>query len=467
MSGVVSYIPARDNLLATLFFLASVILYILYKEAYFKKYNLLLYLGSFLAFLLALLSREVSFVIPFVILLYLYCFDGKNKAPQKSQPSLLWLFFIALAIYAYLRSTVLNFAGERLLETTTGQVPLYLRLLTTSKVLMIYLRLLLFPTGLHMEWNIKPATSFMQDEAFLSVVGLCIIAVFTYVLSRTSKLKFFAIGWFLITLVPYSNIFPLAYFMGEGWLYIPSVGFFALAAIYLSELMKRSKLWSITVIRVVIFTVACYGFLTLRRADVWADPVKLYTEILKYSPDSSKARINLGVVLAESGSHEKAMERYQEAAKLAPTDSGIRANIGVVYADKNKYDAALEEFKKAVELNPEDYVAHMNIGIVYKKQGDFKKALEEYQKAISLNPNYPLAYNNIGNTYLETGQYDEAIGFYKKAIGIDPNNAPFYSNLGKAYKNKEMPIKARESFEKALQLDPNHRDAVEGLESLN
>jgi len=462
LSWPVNYVASRADLLSVFFILIAAISYIFYKE----RGNYLLFLFSLICFILALLSKEVAIIFPFILLLYLHCFPKQTKEPKKSSPNLVWVFFILIIIYVLLRATILNFTQGKLLETTTGMLPIHIRLLTTSKVFMIYLKLLAIPTGLHMEWNIDPATSFLQDEVFLSVVGLLIIAGFTYFLFRTSKLKFFAIGWFFLTLVPYSNIFPLNYFMGEGWLYVPSIGFLTLLAIYLSELQKKSKIWSIAVVSAAVFLILFYGFLTVKRADVWADPVKLYTEVLKYSPNNTKARINLGVLLAKSGSYEEAVKKYKEVAKLMPNDPGVHSNLGTVYANKEMYDMALEEFKKAVEFNPKDYVAHNNIGILYKQKGDIKKAIEEYTKALEINPSYPLTYNNIGNIYLESGQYDAAIRFYKKAINIDPNNAAFYGNLGKAYKNKGMIEEARESFEKALKLNPGHKDATEGLSDI-
>jgi tetratricopeptide (TPR) repeat protein len=379
-----------------------------------------------------------------------------------------------MAIYVLLRSTVLNFTEGKFLETTTGQLPLYLRLLTTSKVFMIYLRLLFLPLGLHMEWDIEPARSFFQDEVFLSVIGLFVIGVFTYLLSHRSRLKFFAISWFFIMLFPYSNVIPLNYFMGEGWLYLPSIGFFTLGAVYLSELARRSRVCSFMVIFIVVSLVVFYGILTFRRADLWADPIKLYTEVLRYSPNNTKARINLGVLLAEAGSYEEAEKRYKEAAKLLPDDASVHSNLATIYAkkanmyaDKKMYDLSLEQFEKAITLNPEDYVAYNNIGIIYKQKGNIRKAMESYTKALEINPNYPLTYNNIGNIYLETAQYEAAIRFYKKAINLDPNKAAFYANLGKAYRNNGMTQKAKETFQKALQLDPAHKDAADGLGSLN
>ena len=468
LSGVPNYVAARADLLSALFFIVGIISYILYREMMVERRGIFLYLTSMLCFIVALLSKEIAVVFPFILLLYLSCFSKEQKQPKKKKPNLIWPFFIIIAVYVLLRVTVLDFTGGKLVETTTAPIPLYNRLLTTSKVFMIYLRLLVLPIGLHMEWNIEPARSFLQDEVFLSVVGLFIIGCFGYFISRTSKLKFFGIAWFFIMLVPYSNIYPIAYFMGQDWLYMPSVGFFALLAIYLSELGRRSRWWGYTVICITTSLILFYGLLTFKRADVWADPVNLYVEVLRYSPNNTKARINLGVLLARAGSHEEAMKRYKEVAKILPRGSSeVHGNIGSIHADNKRYGMALQEFERAVELNPNDYVAHTNIGIIYKKSGNFKRAEEKYKKALSINPNHALAYNNLGNIYLQTKRYDKAIDYYKKAIELSPHMAPFYENLGKAYRENGMYQKARESFEKALQLDPALKDAKSNLKSLN
>jgi len=451
----VYYISSRADLLAGFFFLISAILYILFQRKHGR--GLFLHILSLFCFALSLLSKEVGLILPFILLFYISCFRREQKKTEKNLQSFIWTFLLILAIYIFLRSTVFNFAKERLLETTTGQIPIHLRLLTASKAFMIVLRLLLVPIGLHMEWSIEPATSFFQDEFFLSVVGLTVVGIFAYFLSRTSRLKFFFIGWFLIALIPHANIFPLNYFLVEMWLYIPSIGFFALLATYLSELKSRSRFLSSAVNCTVIVMVIFYGFLTVKRADVWAEPVKLYTEILRYSPENTKARINLGVILSKSGSDAKAMELYKEVVDLGD-DAKVHVELGNIYANKGMYDQALEEFQKAVEINPNNFVAHNNIGIIYRKKGQLENAMEEYRKALRVNPNYPLTYNNIGNIYLDRGQYDTAIEYYSKAVNLDPNKAGFYENLGEAYKKKGMPQESSKYFEKASELKSDRKN---------
>lgn len=467
LSGPVYYISARADLLSALFFLLTITLYVLYTKEEISTKGILLLLCSILCFVLAVLSKEVALIAPFMLILYNMCFGRAKTFNRSRKPAaLIWPYFTILIVYIFLRATSLNFTGDKLSQTTTAVFPLYIRLFTMSKVFMIYLRLLLFPVGLHMEWNIEPASSFFQDEVFLSIVGILVVFIFSYLLFRTSRQKFFFIAWFFMMLLPYSNVFPLNYFMGEGWLYVPSIGFFGLVLLYLSEWRLKSKALSLVIIALLVFMIAAYMVLTVKRADVWLDPVKLYNEVLKYSPKSGKARINLGTILAKSGAYEEAIQKYKEALKIAPNDAGAHASLGTAYANIKKYDLALDEFKKSVELNPKDYIAHNNIGILYKQKGEIKKAMQEYSEALKLNPNYSPTYNNIGNIYLEQGQYDSAIGFYKKALNLDPNEAIFYANLGKAYRNKGMRDNARESFQNALELNPENQDALEGLKSL-
>jgi len=421
LSGPAAYISARADLLSAFFFLISMILYVLYKEGYFKGYGFLIYLGSLSTFLLGLLSKEIAFVVPFVFLFYLFCFSNEKMRLEKSRRNLIWVFFIIIAIYGYLRFTVLSFTEGKLIETTTAAIPLYNRLLTTSKVIMVYLRILLFPVGLHIEWNIEPAMSFMQDEVFLSMVGLFIIGCFSYFLYKTSKVKFFFIGWFFVVLLPYCNIYPLAYFMGDGWLYIPSMGFFALLSMYLSDLSKRSKIWLYVVSIMFLFLIFFYSLLTIKKGEEWADPVKFWSQTVKFSPKSYKAHLELGVVLAKKG-------LYQDAEK---------------------------EMQKALELNPRDYAGYSNMGNIYKIKGDFKKAEEAYKKSIELNPKHANSYSNLGNIYLQANRYDEAIDCYKKAIELNPYMADFYRNLSIAYKSKGMIQEGEASFKKAIELNPN------------
>lgn len=433
LSGPVNYIAARADLLCTMFFLISMNLYVAYKESHMQRRPYLMYIGSLLAFLFALLSKEMAFVIPFVFLFYLACFSDEKVRLVKSRPALIWVFLIVIAIYGYLRATVLNFSAGNMIETTTAGIPLYNRLLTTSKVIMVYFKLLLMPIGLHTEWYIEPARSFMQNEVFLSVVGLFIIGCFSWFLYSTSRVKLFFLGWFFIWLLPYSNIYPLPYFMGEGSLYIPSIGLFALLSMYLSEMSRKSKIWLYAVVSVVIFLTGFYGFLTVKDSQKWFDSIKFWSQTVKYAPKSYKANLELGTAYAKNGDYKNA-EPY---------------------------------LKRALELNPKDHATHNNLGNVYKLTGQLGKAEEEYKKAIQLNPEHANSYGNLANIYFRMEKYEEAVANYKKAIELNQYMPEFYMNLGLLYHKRGMMQEARDSFDKVLQIDPGNQKAQELLKSVD
>ncbi|MEK6732499.1 MAG: tetratricopeptide repeat protein [Candidatus Omnitrophota bacterium] len=175
--------------------------------------------------------------------------------------------------------------------------------------------------------------------------------------------------------------------MGEGWLYIPSIGFFALIAIYLSELMKRSKAWSFAVIFIACSMLLFYSFLTIERNNAWSDSIRLSEESLKYSPDNAKFIMNTGIDYKKKGNLKKAMEEYEKALKLDPNYPLIYNNIGNIYLETGKYDDAIKSYKKAIEIDPSVGTFYANLGKAYQNKMMHKEAVDSFEKALNLNPN--------------------------------------------------------------------------------
>lgn len=59
-------------------------------------------------------------------------------------------------------------------------------------------------------------------------------------------------------------------------------------------------------------------------------------------------------------------------------------NRGVVYADKGQHDRAIDNFNKALELNPNSAKAYNNRGITYGNKGQHDMAIADFQKACDM-----------------------------------------------------------------------------------
>ena len=135
----VAYISGRADSLAALFMLLCLILYI--KQI--RSKGLSLYLLALLSYVLALLSRESSLIIPVLLILYHYCFKQRLKLGK-----LLPILGISF-IYIVLRLTVL----KSLLLNLPYSATLWQRTPGFFVAITSYLRLLFLPFNLHMEYG--------------------------------------------------------------------------------------------------------------------------------------------------------------------------------------------------------------------------------------------------------------------------------------------------------------------------
>lgn len=192
---------------------------------------------------------------------------------------------------------------------------------------------------------------------------------------------------------------------------------------------------------------------------------------------------NIGIVYAEQGYYDKALEYHQKALlireKVLGTEHPETAcsynNIGSAYREQGKYDKALECHLKALAIrekllgteHPDTAASYNNIGSVYDDKDDYDKALEYYFKAMKIveknlgeHPNTASSYNNIGSVYYKQGNHNEALKYFHKALEIDekvlgiehPNTATDYNHLGVEYYYQGDYQKALEYFEKAYSI---------------
>ena len=450
----VTYISGRADLLAFLFIFLSLILFIQYRNLNnFKGY----YWGAVLCFVFALLSRESAVILPFLLILYDISFN-RNLVPITPRFKLKdWLsdyfpFLLLLSVYIVLRLTILDFSPSGLWSNQTN---LYLRIITFGKVIFMYIRLLFSPFNLHMEYTMDWATSFFQSQILISDILLVILLLITILSYKYYKIFFFALAWFLLTLIPASNIILLNAVMAEHWLYVPSVGFFvifSLGLLKLADFMKTPLIRKISLIVFLIPILVFYSVLTVRRNRDWKDELTLYQNTLKYSPNSARLHNNLGIVYTDMKDYEKAVKEFEEAIRLKHNYAKAYSNLGIVYHWQKRYEEAIKQYEKAMELAPNSPDIYNNWGATYLLLGKYDKALEKCKKALALREDYKDAHITLASAYSYRGEYDQAITHYKRAIEINPDYLDAYISLGVAYNLRGRYLETVDILNKAKRL---------------
>lgn len=409
----VTYVAGRGDPLAAFFMLGALALW--YKaERRLLSWNHWLRFLSYGSLALALLSRETAIVFPGLLFIFYLAFlsrehfvRGVITSLKKAAP-----YTGIVAVYGILRLTVLNFANTLNFYTAQNVYSehLLVRLMTFMHALAVYLRLLVWPTGLHMERTVPIHQSLMDWQVWPMVIALIALAGWVIYLYRTSRsshrdltiyrLWLFGVGWFFIALAPMMGITPINAILYEHWLYLPMIGFWVLIIGSLQLLWERIKSYelkrSFLVVSLAVFAGfgAFFAAQAVSRNLLWGNAVAFYSDILKYEPTNVKINNNLANLYNQEGQPDLAMASYQRA---------IAAN----------------------DVFPQPYY---NLGTMLEARGDLAGAINLYQQALSRDQEFFFAYARLVTAYSTMGRYQDALNVIAAMKKIYPTDPAIYYN---------------------------------------
>ncbi|MEE9615097.1 MAG: tetratricopeptide repeat protein [Thermodesulfobacteriota bacterium] len=461
----VTYISQRFTSLLALFYLLGLCLYARARLSWTEKEKSrgggggggawAFYILALLAALAAMKTKETSFTMPFVILLYELAFfrDLKGIWPsvRRVVPFLLLLPVVPLTLFA--PELGLREGGDGIDEgiriqqiKDLGALSPYAYLMTQMRVVVTYLRLLVLPINQNLDYDYPVYHSLFIPEVFLSFLFLLSVLIFgVYLLIRSrithhahGLLASFGILWFFITLSVESSIFPIKDVINEHRLYLPSVGAavaFSAAVFYCFDRMGIRKLSAATCV-LLLLTAAPLGAAARLRNLVWENDSALWEDVVRKSPEKARGYNNLGSSYLDSGRTEEGLEEFKRAVELKPDFPEAYNGFGVIYSELGRPEEAIVALKRAVELRPDYPKAYNNLGVAYDELGRTGEAIAAYKKALLIYSYYPEALNNLGTAYEKMGRVDDAIREYEEALKLAPGNAAAHNNLGGAYVKK-------------------------------
>jgi tetratricopeptide (TPR) repeat protein len=483
----VTYIVQRLTSLATMFYMASLLAYVKSRLAVQGPRRYVLYPASLIFAALAMKTKEIAFTLPLIITLFEFSFlpptlpraAGGTKVIRRAF-FLIPLFVIMLAML----STVIE-PGRPLSETfgdivevkVVEEISRHDYMLTESRVLVTYLRLLAFPVRQNLDYDYPVFNSFFDLQVLLSFLflsGIFCLAVFLYCRSRitdyhsesdvqkpeihSSRLIAFGIFWFFLALSVESSIVPL-HPIYEHRVYLPSVGVFiaiATLAFLAVDKFRQSRLPLLTALTalIVVFSATTYA-----RNSVWQSEISLWEDTAGKSPHRARVQNNLGSAYISAGMFDKAEKRLNIALALKPDYAMVHNNLGLLYSATGQNEKALKHQLTAIGLDPEFPGAYYDLGSVYMVMGMPEKAVDHYSAALRLNPGYAEAHYEMGTIYCKKGESDNAAGYYMTAIKLNPGYAEAYNGLGNAYFKKGMMAEALKYYMTALRLRNDYAEA--------
>lgn len=187
---------------------------------------------------------------------------------------------------------------------------------------------------------------------------------------------------------------------------------------------------------------------------------RLYRELLAAAPASFAPRHMLGVLKAQQGATQEALELLAAALAQKPDAPDVLFNYANVLKSAGRLGEAEAAYGRALAARP-DYPAALaaraelaNLrGNGLREAGRFQAALEAYDQALADAPGYADACNNRAAALTGLGRHDEALAGLDAALVIKPDYIEAHYNRGNVLRDLMRLTEAEASFGRAIALD--------------
>jgi tetratricopeptide (TPR) repeat protein len=179
------------------------------------------------------------------------------------------------------------------------------------------------------------------------------------------------------------------------------------------------------------------GILTLDakvkgRLGEYASAVALFTRVIRLTPQSAQAHVNLAIALADSGDLDKALAETATAISIAPALAIAHLNRARILSDMKRDREARDEFALASRLAPDNPDCYFYWSLAEQTQGNFTKETELLQRVVKLQPGNVDAHLMLADSLLDQNRTADAVSELRVVLTIDPNSAQAIYKLSRA-----------------------------------
>ncbi len=306
------------------------------------------YVAAVAAFIAAGLAKPIVITLPLVLWFYDYVFIGGRVRLAEKLP----FAVIAIAVGG---AAVAAHAAVGAIHPPHGGTVLA-HLLMVSRVGLEYVAAILLPA------NLSPVYYYPRRMAyaplnFLALATIVTACAYIALRRRRAPWSFFCLGWFAFTLLPESNVLPLAQLRADRFLYLPMLG----AAVWLATGTERVLAaiaagwrWPLPLYGTFLLVTAALGLATHASAPVWRSDVSAWTRAVERHPWCAVARVHLGSAYAVAGDPARAESAWQDAIRIDPQLALPHRELAKLYHRQGQHALADAHVHRLLELAPND-----------------------------------------------------------------------------------------------------------------
>jgi tetratricopeptide (TPR) repeat protein len=481
---VVANIKGRDEIISLLFSLFA----LFFTLKYIEKKRVILFLSSFVSFLLALLSKEsaITFVLIVPIAIYFFRKVQFLNVVRATIP-----IFLAAIAYLFIRHLIIGgfFSDDAgvLMNNPFLKANGEQKLATIVFILGMYLKLLFWPHPLTFDYYPNHIALTTFSSIWVIIALIIFVSLFAYACLRfkSKSTVSFSIIFFLISLFPVSNlVLNVGTFMNERFVFQGSVAFvlgIVWFILYLIEHTIISKFIYNQSLKILLFSIIIFSFsiATFSRNFAWKNDYTLFLTDVKTSANSAKSNCGAGGVLLDSalknddpvkkkeeitmaiqyltksvtidptysdvwrklgmaqyelnGDIPKAFQYFCTAIKINPGSDETYTKIHYIISKCDTVDTKIEYYRELLKINPRRPDVFAQLGFLFgKEKRDIPTAIKYFEQSLKINPKNKEAYKGLGASCMTIGKYNESLQWFEKALAIDSLDASTYKLLGNA-----------------------------------
>jgi hypothetical protein len=338
-----------------------------------------------LVYLAACMFKEHAIVFPALLLaaeVTVVNSASPMRARVRSLLPLLASLAVAAGTFVYLRTLVTGqFARGGSNSLIMGQ-PFSTRLFTMLKVLIEWVRLMVWPATLSADYNsqrIDAATSFDASmiPGLLVLFGAVAIA---WIVRRSKPAVTFGLVWAGVTLLIPSNLIVITGTMlGERTLFLATAGLAICVGVGAVELWRamavRGRLPRVATAALFIVVVACGIRRSSTRNPVWHDNESLFRQTVLDVPTSYRAHWMLAEFLTDQGNIREGLDEMMLAVLLGrKNDPGLLSFAADRFRMANQCPRAMAMYRKALQIDPTLPELRFNASVCLLQLGKFDEA---------------------------------------------------------------------------------------------
>ncbi|HXD24097.1 MAG TPA: tetratricopeptide repeat protein [Gemmatimonadaceae bacterium] len=439
----VDYVVQRTELLASLFYVATLYASLRAWDATTAPRRVGWYVVGILACALGVGSKEIAVSAPLAVVLYDRAFRLAGwRALRRPGNGRGW-FYLALAATC---AAVFAFVaiGGRGNTAGFGGITWYAYLYTQCWAIAHYLWLVLWPNALVIDYGEKLVTG---GRGIPGAVLLVLFALAT--LAAWRKLPKY--GWFaflgtefFLLLGPSSSFVPVrTEIAAERRIYLALVNVLLIAVVG-TEWLRRKYFSSVSALRLGLATgglAIVLAAATAARSHTYATSEGLWRDAVAKVPDNPRAKVNLGHALAT-----ERPPKYAEAEAVLrgaiAQDTSCRhgcAQLAAVLAAQGRTGEAIALLEHTLASEPDDIVAEGRLAFTQMKAGSFEPAIGHLRHMASTHPSeHLLVVLGVANLAIQHQQ--DALVALQAASDLNPGDhevTTLGNSLFQAGRNKE------------------------------